>query len=399
MNVLFMSLMEYHSVSERDIYTDLLREFIRNGHKVFLLSPTESREAVTVEENCTICQVPTGKIEKVNFIRKGINTLLIEGRFKAAIKKHFSDVHFDLVLYPTPPITFVGAVAYVKKRDGAKTYLMLKDIFPQNAVDIGAISKQGVSGLIYRFFRQKERQLYDVSDYIGCMSQANVDYILEHNPELDGKKVGICPNCTEYVDRSVTDDVRRQMRKKYGIPQNRTVFVYGGNLGKPQGIPFLVDCLKSQKDNQNVFFLIAGDGTEYELLERYHQTSNQENFKLMQRLPKEDYDALVGACDVGMLFLDHRFTIPNFPSRMLSYMQAKLPILACTDPNTDVGKVIDQGGFGWWCESSSVEAFQNAVDTALQSNLLEMGRKSMEYLLDHYTEKDGYRAILSAIEE
>lgn len=253
MNVLFMSLMEYHSVSERDIYTDLLREFIRNGHRVFLLSPTESQGGVTVEESCTICQVPTGKIEKVNFIRKGVNTLLIEGRFKAAIKKHFQGVRFDLILYPTPPITFVGAVAYAKKRDRAKTYLMLKDIFPQNAVDIGVISKQGVSGLIYRFFRQKERRLYDVSDFIGCMSQANVDYILEHNPELDGKKVGICPNCTEYVDRSVTDDVRRQMRKKYGIPQNRTVFVYGGNLGKPQGIPFLIDCLKSQQDNQKTF--------------------------------------------------------------------------------------------------------------------------------------------------
>lgn len=131
---------------------------------------------------------------------------------------------------------------------------------------------------------------------------------------------------------------------------------------------------------------------------QYAAKVKQDNFKLMQRLPKEDYDALVGACDVGMLFLDHRFTIPNFPSRMLSYMQARLPILACTDPNTDVGKVIDQGGFGWWCESSSVEAFQNAVDTVLQSNLVEMGRKSMEYLLDHYTEKDGYCAILSAIE-
>lgn len=398
MNVLFMSLMEYHSVSERDIYTDLLREFIRNGHRVFLLSPTESQGGVTVDENCTICQVPTGKIEKVNFIRKGVNTLLIEGRFKAAIKKHFQGVRFDLILYPTPPITFVGAVAYAKKRDRAKTYLMLKDIFPQNAVDIGVISKQGVSGLIYGFFRQKERRLYDVSDFIGCMSQANVDYILEHNPKLDARKVGICPNCTEYVDRSVTDDVRRQMREKYGIPQDRTVFVYGGNLGKPQGIPFLIDCLKSQRDNQKTFFLVVGDGTEYPLLAQYAAKAKQDNFKLMQRLPKEDYDALVGACDVGMLFLDHRFTIPNFPSRMLSYMQARLPILACTDPNTDVGKVIDQGGFGWWCESSSVEAFQNAVDTVLQSNLLEMGRKSMEYLLDHYTEKDGYRAILSAIE-
>lgn len=399
MNVLFLSLMQYHSISQRDIYTDLLREFIRNGHQVTILSPTESAASPIVEENCTIYQVPTGKIEKTSFIRKGINTILIEGRFRAAIKKNLPTTRFDLVLYPTPPITFVGAVAYIKKRDGAKTYLMLKDIFPQNAVDIGIISKQGVPGLIYQYFRRKERRLYDVSDFIGCMSQKNVDYILKHNPQLDSRKVGICPNCIEFVNRSVNDAVRSRMREKYGIPQDRRVFVYGGNLGRPQGIPFLIDCLKDQRDNQKVFFLVVGDGTEYPVLEEYARSANQENFKLMRRLSKEDYDALVGACDVGMLFLDHRFTIPNFPSRLLSYMQAKLPILACTDPNTDVGTVISEGGFGWWCESNSVEAFRKAVDAAMQSNLSQMGEKSMDYLLRHYTEKNGYHAILSAMEE
>lgn len=399
MNILFLSLMPYQSISERDIYTDLLREFVRNGHQVTVLSPTESCETVIAQENCTIYQVPTGKIEKTSFIRKGINTILIESRFRSAIKKNLRTTRFDLVLYPTPPITFVGAVAYIKKRDGAKTYLMLKDIFPQNAVDIGIISKHGIQGLIYQYFRRKERCLYDVSDYIGCMSQGNVDYILKHNPQLDSRKVGICPNCIEFVDRSVNDAVRGQMREKYGIPQDRRVFVYGGNLGRPQGIPFLIDCLKDQRDNQKVFFLVVGDGTEYTLLEEYALKADQENFKLMRRLPKEDYDALVGACDVGMLFLDYRFTIPNFPSRLLSYMQAKLPILACTDPNTDVGRVISEGGFGWWCESNSVDAFRKAVDAATQSNLSQMGEKSMEYLLQHYTERNGYQAIFNAIKE
>ena len=135
MNVLFLSLMQYSTINERDIYTDLLREFIRNGHHVSILSPTEGSETLIAEGNSTIYRVPTGKIEKTSFLQKGINTILIEYRFIAAIKKHLSQVHFDLVLYPTPPITFVGAVKYVKERDRAKTYLMLKDIFPQNAVD------------------------------------------------------------------------------------------------------------------------------------------------------------------------------------------------------------------------------------------------------------------------
>lgn len=399
MNVLFLSLMPYRSIQERDIYTDLLREFIRNGHKVYLLSPTEDAEAVIAEENCTIITVPTGRIEKTSFLRKGINTVLIESRFKAAIQKHLSQVRFDLVLYPTPPITFVGAVEYVKKRDRAKTYLMLKDIFPQNAVDIGILSKSGIKGLLYRFFRRKEKKLYQISDYIGCMSQANVDYVLKHNPELPARKVGICPNSIEALDKSVTSDVRRKIREKYGIPLDRAVFVYGGNLGRPQGIPFLLEALKTQKEQKELYFLVVGDGTEYPLLEQYSRTAQQENFKLMQRLPKEDYDTLVGACDVGMLFLDHRFTIPNFPSRLLSYMQAKLPVLACTDPNTDVGKVLEEGRFGWWCESSTTEAFCRVIKEIMGSDLTQMGSASMQYLYDHYTVKSAYLSIMEQLRQ
>ena len=397
MNVLFLSLMQYNSVAEHDIYTDLLREFIRKGHNVYILSPTESSEEVIEESNSTIYRVPTGKIEKTSFLQKGINTILIEFRFKAAIKKHLSQVHFDLVLYPTPPITFVGAVKYVKERDGAKTYLMLKDIFPQNAVDIGIMSHHGVKGLIYQFFCRKERQLYEVSDYIGCMSEANASYILKKHPELKPEQVGICPNCIEIVDKSVDEEARKRIRRKYGIPEDSTVFVYGGNLGKPQGIPFLIECLKTQRENRNLFFLVVGDGTEYPLLETYYKTANQPNFKLMRRLPKEDFDTLVGACDVGMLFLDHRFTIPNFPSRLLSYMQAKLPVLACTDPNTDVGKTIVEGGFGWWCESDSTAGFKKAVGQIMHSDLEKMGNAAMEYLCQHYSVQCGYQSIVQAL--
>ena len=94
---------------------------------------------------------------------------------------YFADIKFDLILYSTPPITFYKAIEYVKKRDGAKTYLLLKDIFPQNAVDLGMMSKTGLKGLIYKYFRKKEKKLYAISDKIGCMSQANVDYVLKHN--------------------------------------------------------------------------------------------------------------------------------------------------------------------------------------------------------------------------
>ena len=257
MRVLFLTLLSFESLSERNLYTDLLRDFVKNGHEVYAVSPTEKREGkethIVQEDHATIIRLQIGNTQKTNIIEKGISTIMIEPTFKKAIKKYFSKVKFDLVLYSTPPITLVSAIEYVKNRDGAKTYLLLKDIFPQNAVDIGMMSKSGVKGLLYNHFRRVEKKLYQVSDFIGCMSQANVDYVLKNNPEIDPKKVEVCPNSIEVVDKSVDDSTRRQIREKYGIPLDKKVFVYGGNLGKPQSVPFIIECLKTCENIEDIF--------------------------------------------------------------------------------------------------------------------------------------------------
>lgn len=400
MNVLFLTLVGFESIHNRNLYSDLLREFVKNGHKVYVISPIEKRANkethVINEENATILRLQIGNTQKTNLIEKGISTLLIEPQFKAAIKKYFSDVKFDLVLYSTPPITLVSAIEYVKKRDGAKTYLLLKDIFPQNAVDLGIMSKTGLKGLLYKHFRRQEKKLYRISDRIGCMSKANVDYVIKHNPEIDPSIVEVCPNSIDAVDKSVDEETRNNIRKKYGIPLDKKVFIYGGNLGKPQGIPFVIKCLEACRDLKEAYFLIVGAGTEYGVLDKYVKESGQKNIKLMQRLPKDDYDSMVGACDVGLIFLDHRFTIPNFPSRLLEYMQAKLPVLACTDPNTDVGKVITEGGFGWWCESNDPDKFVSTVKEILKSYYPSKD-KEFEYLITNYCGQVTARIIFKGV--
>lgn len=348
MNILFLSLMDFYNIQEHNLYTDLLREFYTNGHNIYAVSPVERKKDqgesyLKIDEHLHILKPKIGKIQKTNVIKKGISTVLLETRIVGAIKKYFTDKQFDLILYTTPPITLQKAVKYVKKRDHALTYLMLKDIFPQNAVDMGMLSTKGAKGILYRYFRSKEKKLYRDSDYIGCMSQANVDYLLCENPEISSGRVEICPNAIEVCERIVDVEERKKIRHRYGLPLEKKVFVYGGNLGKPQGISFLIECLESQEQNGDVFFLIIGSGTEYKKLEDDIEHNRPSNVKLLSYLPKEDFDNLVGACDVGMIFLDHRFTIPNFPSRLLAYMQARIPVLAVTDVHTDVGKVITEG--------------------------------------------------------
>lgn len=404
MNILFMTIGNIESIEAHTIYCDLLRCFRDHGHDVYTISPYERRmekDADYKHENgIHMLHVRTGNIKKTsNLIEKGIATLSIESIFIRNIRKYFSNIKFDLILYSTPPITFCNAIRFVKNRDQAKTYLMLKDIFPQNAVDIGMMKKVGIKGLIYKFFRRKEKKLYSISDRIGCMSQANVDYVIKHNPEINRDKVEICPNSIEVIDKSVSLEERIAIRNKYNIPIDKVVFIYGGNLGKPQGIPFLIQCLESQKKNKEAFFLVVGDGTEYGKLEKYKKGSNQSNFRLMRRLPKEDYDVIVGACDVGMIFLDHRFTIPNFPSRLLSYMQAKLPVLACTDPNTDIGKVITEGGFGWWCESDDIDSFYKIIRQIINDiNYAEIkGENGFQILKRKYNVTASYKVIMKSV--
>ena len=229
------------------------------------------------------------------------------------------------------------------------------------------------------------------------MSQANVDYVLNNNPEIDPAKVEICPNSIEVRDMRITHEERVSVRDKYGIPQDKKVFVYGGNLGRPQGIPFLIECLRSQLENDDAYFLVVGDGTEFPKLQAFFDEAKPSNMSLMKRLPKEDYDRMVAACDVGMIFLDHRFTIPNFPSRLLAYMQAGLPVLACTDPNTDVGKVIVDGGFGWWCESNDVAGFADCVESAFSESLIT-DQQIIEKLEENYSVEKQYRSIMNSVE-
>lgn len=391
MNILFLSLMKFSSFEEHNIYTDLLRELIKHGHTIQAVCPSERRykESTNIKtfNGNSILTVKTFNIQKTNIVEKGIGTLAIKNQFIKAIKKFFNDQKFDLILYPTPPITLCGVVEYFKKRDSTKTYLMLKDIFPQNAVDLGIMKKTGFKSLLFKYFRKKEKRLYLISDKIGCMSQANLEYILLHNNELDKNKVEIFPNCIDPRVVTMSDNEKNDIKKKYCIPCDKKIFVYGGNLGKPQGIPFVIECLSAERNNNDVFFLIVGDGTEFKELERYYQESKQSNFMLLNRLPTDEFDRLIASCDVGLIFLDNRFTIPNFPSRLLSYLQAGIPVLACTDSNSDIGKTIVDGEFGWWCQSNDPSAFVKVVEEASTTDLSEKKKKAEEYLMTEYNVK------------
>lgn len=412
--LIFLTMVRLDEISRRGIYTDLMRKFRSEGHEVYIVTPRERREgeatSLIEKDGVHILGVKTLNLQKSSIIEKGVGQILVESQYKSAIKRYLNDVKFDLILYSTPPITFPKVIAYLKKRNpNAITYLLLKDIFPQNAVDLGMMSRTGVKGLLYKFFRNKERRMYELSDYIGCMSPANVDFLLKHNPEIDAKRVEVAPNSIEapYPPKgensekeSEDDKVLREnneryyIRKKYNLPLDKPIFIYGGNLGKPQGIDYLVKCLDANKKRKDCYFVVVGSGTEYLRLEAWCNANLNLNVKLMKGLPKADYDLLVRSCDVGMIFLDHRFTIPNYPSRLLSYLEYKMPVLCATDVNTDMGRIAEENGYGYWCESVKPEDFTALVDKMLASDRKAMGEKGYVFLKNNYLVEHTYNAIV-----
>lgn len=399
MNILFLTLLDFSSIQERGIYTDLIREFVRENHNVYVISPVEKRKKEVThmikKDDCYILKLQIGNMQKTNMIEKGISTLTIESKFRNAINKYFNDVKFDLVMYSTPPITLQKAVEYVKKRDKSKTYLLLKDIFPQNAIDIGLLKDRGLKKYIYRYFKNKERKLYEISDFIGCMSQANVDFILKNNEEISADKVEICPNSIEPINIKRNEEKFEEIKNKYDIPLDKTIFIYGGNLGKPQGIDFLIECLRANKSNDKAYFIIVGSGTESNKLKSYFDSQMPINAKIFGQLPKDEYEILANTCDVGLIFLDHRFTIPNFPSRLLSYMQASMPVIAATDTSTDMGEILENGEFGFWCESNDINAFNKNIEKLYDEKLRnDMGANARKYLEENYTARRSYEIII-----
>jgi len=397
MNVLFLTLVKFESIQDQGIYTDLIREFNKNGHNMYIIQPLEKRYKLNTHhyktDGINILNVKIGNITKTNIIEKGISTITLQKKLKKALKKHYKDTSFDLILYATPPITFGSVIEYVKKKFNSVSYLMLKDIFPQNAVDIQLLGKRNP---IYWYFRHKEKKLYQLSDYIGCMSNANVNYVIENNQQIDESNIEVCPNSITPIDFNVDDSNKLKIRNEYNLPPDKTIFIYGGNIGKPQGIDFLMKCLDINECNSNSFILIVGSGTEYSKLKEYFDNTKPVNSKLIAHVEKEKYEMLVNACDVGLIFLDRRFTIPNFPSRLLSYMQASIPVLAATDTNSDIGKVIVDNNFGFWCESKYVEPFnyflENLCDKKTRS---QMGINGYNFLLKNYTSKHSYNVIMS----
>lgn len=402
MNILFVTIAYPRSSSESNLYSDLMEEFAGHGHKIHVACSIEKRYGIatniTESNGINVLRIQTGNItSNPNYIAKGIALLRLQSLLINAIDQYFKDITFDLILYSTPPILYNRIIKYLKTKSNASTYLLLKDIFPQNAIDIGLFSKWNP---VYRHFRKQEKETYRLSDRIGCMSLANVKYLLENNCELAPEKVEVCANSLK--DRGAIKEpekiaLRSKIRKSLSIHEDELLFIYGGNLGVSQGLLFLLDILKTYNKNLQIRFLIVGEGTWFSRILKSIDEENYKNVILQKRVSPADFKEMLIASDIGLIFLNPKFTVPNFPSRLTSYLEVGLPVIACTDGVSDIGDVVERAECGIKVLSGDIKGFDAAInELANSTEMLKVKSANARALFEKsYTTATSYSVIMN----
>ena len=378
-------------------------QFASNGHQVYVVCSAEKRfgqeSQLTNYNGIQVLRVKTGNItSNPNYLTKGIALLRLQSQFINAIQKTFAEIRFDLIIYSTPPIQHNRIIKFLKGRSkSATTYLLLKDIFPQNALDMGLLSKWNP---IYWHFRKQEKITYKLSDRIGCMSPANVSYLLQHNSFLEPSKVEVCVNSLKdqgFINKSERLEIRQKIRKELSISENDLLLIYGGNLGIAQGLDFLLEIINDYKNKENLRFLIVGEGTWYSKIEAFLNEGFVKNVILQKKIPAASFKKMLIASDIGLIFLNPQFTIPNFPSRLTSYLEIGLPVIACTDKASDIGDIIVNANCGYKVISGDLPGFNEVLETIVKSpdGLKQKSLNSRILFENKYTSLLTYTTIIN----
>jgi len=390
--ILFLTLGKINSTKDSGIYNDLAEELSKHAH-VTILCPHERRygykSSFITEENVSIYQQLTPNIQKTKKVEKVFSTFLMEYFMIYTLLRKLKSYNFDILLVSTPPI-FVEKFLKVFKilNPKGKIYLLLKDIYPQNAVDIGLISK---NSFFYKFSRKVERKIYEIVDRIGCMSKANMDYIAIHNPEII-QKLELNPNSINLEKYPVKERIQSEITPK------RLKLIYGGNLGKPQNALSICEFILKLEQLEDVEFTICGTGTEFFKIRDFIHHNGIQKTILLTNLKKRDYFNLLEKSDLGLIFLDNNFTIPNYPSRIIDYIYYELTIISITDPNTDITELIESNKLGY-CFTNSETQITKAIN---QIEVIKEKRDQNQYngkliLEKHFNVKESTSKILNIV--
>lgn len=390
--ILFVTLVKIDDINVPGIYTDLISKFVSKGYKVTVICPIERRfgiESRIISTNgVKIIQVKSLNIQKTNILEKIVSTFLIEFLFIATFLKKCKNERYDIGLFTTPPIFITNFVKFANKNIKVK-YLLLKDIFPQNALDLKITSKHSI---FYWYSRYIEKKLYSIMDYIGCMSQANLEFIKENNV-IKNEKLEINPNSI---------DILKYPKKTINIKKEKNDelrLIYGGNIGLPQNPLLIANFILKLESLENVSLKIIGSGTEFNYLKNFIEENSIKKTKILSNLSKKLYFEELDKSDIGLIFLNENFTIPNFPSRLLDYLYFDLAIISNTDKITDISDFItnEKVGKSFYGLNELDKMISEISEFQKNFRYLNNYKKNSFKSLNFFNVDDSYKLIKSKI--
>ncbi len=330
-------------------------------------------------------------IYKKNILNTAIKIFAFPFVARAFIKKNIKEC--DLLIANTPCVTILGLSRLFKKRYNAYTYLVLWDFFPFYLKDLGLMRNK----FNFKFFHFLEEWMYRSFDKIGCMTKGNIDFLEKNFKTIKKENMEILPLWAKTKKLKQLD--RHKVRDKFGLPKDEIVIIYGGAMSVVQELENYLELAK-RFQGKNVSFIMVGSGTEKEKLKEIAETNNISNLKFIDYVPRDEYEELVGCCDIGFISLSRKLTVPSFPSKSLDYFKVAIPILASLDPVTDFGDILENKiKAGYSVIAGNIDELESKANLLINNAALreDMGKSGRKYYEDFLTVENAKNIIMSKI--
>ncbi|MDC1264477.1 glycosyltransferase family 4 protein [Amylibacter sp.] len=347
---------------------DLSLEFIKQGYDVTVLLPSSNAiKGWSVEEyhGVELVRLKVPKTKDVNYKRRTLSEFLMPHAMRRNLKKSpLAEKKWDAIIWYSPSIFLGPLVKYIKKKSACKSYLIIRDIFPEWALDMGLIGR----GLGYWFFSTVANYQYSVADIIGVQTSGNKIYFHAWK-KIPGRRLEVLSNWLgerTNVECSIVLDNSKLAGRK--------IFVYAGNMGIAQGVDILLELAEKMSQRSDVGFIFVGRGSELTRLKRMALQLRLENTLFYDEIEPDEILQLYNQCSVGLVSLAHAHKSHNIPGKFLSYMQAGMPVLANVNRSNDLISLIRTEGIGAVSDTNNCEELYD-----LATKLLEKIDNEVDY--------------------
>lgn len=281
----------------------------------------------------------------------------------------------DVVLAMSPPI-FLGDAAWLTaKRWGVPLVFNVQDIFPDVAVELGALNNARVIELA----RRHERSLYRRSDAVTVLSEDQAANVRAKLPLEQQSKVAIIHNFVD-LDRVPMLPTRdTNYRYQHGLT-GKTVVMYAGNVGLSQSFDLIRAAARRWADRPDVAFVINGEGALRPEVDAW--AASLPNVTVADFVPRDQVGDLLGAADLQLILLKRGLARSSTPSKLYGALASGRAILASIDEGSEVATVVEEAGAGRAVPPEDTYAFLAALESMLsdRSALVDMGRRGRAYV-------------------